>query len=153
MKPIPEGFELVPPRGGFTPGIADLYVKREGEGIVRGVRVEPRHLNVAGIAHGGFLATMMDSTFGNSLSHTGRRGFTVRLVTDYLSPAKRGDWLEGRARITRATQTLAFLEGELTVEGRVVIKGQAVFALRQKKGPADRWIQGPGSQSGATTEA
>ena len=150
MKPIPDGFEPVPPRGGFTPGIADLYVKREGEGIVRGVRVEPRHLNAAGIAHGGFLATMMDSTFGNSLAAAGRRGFTVRLVTDYLSPAKRGDWLEGRARITRATQTLAFVEGELTVEGRVVIKGQAVFALHQEKRAPRSVDQGPGSQSGAT---
>ena len=132
-KSVPDGFEPVPPRGGFTPGIAELYVKREGEGIVRGVRVEARHLNVAGIAHGGFLATMMDSTFGNSLGASGRRGFTVRLVTDYLSPAKRGDWLEGRARITRATATLAFMEGELTVDGRVVIKGQAVFALHRPR--------------------
>jgi len=145
MKPIPAGFEPVPPRGGFTPGIADLYVKREGEGIVRGVRVEPRHLNAAGIAHGGFLATMMDSTFGNTLGHLGRRGFTVRLVTDYVGPAKRGDWLEGRARVVRATQTLAFLEGELTVDGRVVLAGQAVFRLHQEKRSQSGGTRGPGS--------
>jgi uncharacterized protein (TIGR00369 family) len=135
-KEIPAGFELVTSRGAFTPGIADLYVKHEGDSIVRGVRVEARHLNAAGIAHGGFLATIMDSTFGNALVAAGRRGFTVRLVTDYLSPAKRGDWLEGRARIVRATKTLAFLEGELTVEGRVVISGQAVFRLHQHRLPS-----------------
>jgi acyl-coenzyme A thioesterase PaaI-like protein len=140
---IPEGFVPVEPHGRFTPGIAALYVKREGDGIVRGVRVEDRHLNAAGIAHGGFLATMMDSTFGNTLGAAGRRGFTVRLVTDYVGPAKRGDWLEGRARITRATATLAFLEGELTVGSRVVIKGQAVFALHQQKRSLGRADQGP----------
>jgi uncharacterized protein (TIGR00369 family) len=134
-KAPPPGFVPATSRGRFTREVAELWERPEGSSFVRGIRVEDRHLNAAGITHGGFLCTIMDTTFGSAVRHDldGRMGFTVRLVTDFLSPAKRGDWLEGRARVVRATSTLAFLEGELTVGSRTVMAGKAVFRLHDAR--------------------
>jgi uncharacterized protein (TIGR00369 family) len=130
---IPEGFVLDERHGAFTRHNGPYYVKNDGEGHVRGLRVLERHLNGAGIVHGGMLAGFMDSVLAQTVHRsTGRAGFTVRLVADFVGPAKRGDWLEGRARVIQQTRTLAFVEGELTVGRRQVMSATGVFRLSRR---------------------
>jgi len=127
----PEGFEPYVTRGQWGLNIGELWQKATEAGFVRAVRIDERHLNAAHIAHGGFLCTYMDSTLAKAIQHdcAGRTGFTVRMTTDFISPARRGDWLEGRARVTRETRQLAFVEGELSVGGRRVMTASGVFRL------------------------
>lgn len=134
MKPPadpPPGFEPYRTRGQWGLNIGDVWQKVDETGFVRAVRIDARHLNAAGIAHGGFLCTYMDSTLARAVQHDcqGRTGFTVRMTTDFIGPARPGDWLEGRAQVSRETRQLAFVEGELSVGGRKVMTGKGIFRL------------------------
>ncbi len=127
----PPGFEPYRTRGAWGTNLGEVWQKVDAGGFVRAVRVGAAHLNAAGIAHGGFLCTYMDSTLARAVQHDckGRTGFTVRMTTDFIGPARPGDWLEGRARVTRETRDLAFVEGELSVGGRKVMTGKGIFRL------------------------
>ena len=57
---------------------------------------------------------------------------TVRMNSDFLSSARPGEWLEGMARVTRATRSVAFCEAELYVGTRPVLKATGVFKLMQR---------------------
>ncbi|HYM32408.1 MAG TPA: PaaI family thioesterase [Candidatus Cybelea sp.] len=129
----PDGF--APTRQGqFSRHIGPYYEKRDGEGFVRGFRVQEKHLNAAGVVHGGMLTAFMDSLLGHTVFWaSGHSGRTVRLVADFVGPAKRGDWVEGRAKLIRATRTVAFVEGTLNVGGRQVMRADGVFRLSRRK--------------------
>ena len=51
---IPQGFEeLRRANSRFLSSLGPLYSKAEGSGVVIGLRLEERHLNTRGVAHGG----------------------------------------------------------------------------------------------------
>jgi acyl-coenzyme A thioesterase PaaI-like protein len=56
---------------------------------------------------------------------------TVRLTSDFLSIARPGDWVEGTARTTRVTRTMAFAEGEIRVGARLLFTASGVFKLME----------------------
>src|SRR3712207_8855227 len=58
-----------PPRSTLLPYTA-LFRSAEGEERVFGLRVEERHLNVAGKAHGGLLATLVDFSLGRAVARS-----------------------------------------------------------------------------------
>jgi len=53
---------------------------------------------------------------------------TVSLTTDYLGPAKEGDWLESTTRVERVAERMAFADCSLRVDGREIVRARAVFA-------------------------
>ena len=57
---------------------------------------------------------------------------TARMNSDFLSSARPGEWLEGTARVTRATSSVAFCEAELYVGSRSVLRATGVFKLMQR---------------------
>jgi acyl-coenzyme A thioesterase PaaI-like protein len=62
---VPAGFAPLTDAGAFVEQVGPLYA-REHDGVI-GVRVEARHLNLAGAAMGGFLATLVDVAFGRAI--------------------------------------------------------------------------------------
>lgn len=131
----PDGFVEQAPVSGFGRHNGPLYAKEiEGGGVIRAFHVLDRHLNSAGVVHGGMLATFMDMILADAVRRgCGRLGFTVRLVSDFQAPAKLGEWVEGQGILRRATRTLAFVDGYLRVGGRQVMTGQGIFALSAAK--------------------
>jgi uncharacterized protein (TIGR00369 family) len=130
---VPEGFVLDARHGRFSLHNGPYYVQGEGADLVHGLRVLDRHLNGAGVAHGGMLAAFMDMILARTaVRGSGRGGFTIRLVADYVGMARRGDWIEGRARMIRQTRTLAFVEGGLSVGRRPVLNASGVFRLSRR---------------------
>lgn len=134
---IPAGFTLVTHHAEYGRHNGPFWQKDEPDGsFVRAFRVLDRHLNRAKIVHGGMLATFVDMVLAQAVLKACRQpGFTVRLVTDYIGPAKQGDWLEGRARLLRRTQTLAFADAVLSVGGRRVVKASGVFRINTRVAP------------------
>mgnify|MGYP001547667601 FL=1 len=139
MKPdqtpdVPAGFQAVEQPPGFTRHNGPFYEKTDAHGQVRAFRVLERHLNRNGVVHGGMLAAFMDNVLAHAVHRSaGHPAYTVRMVTDFLHPARPGDWIEGRARVIRHTRTLAFVEGELSVGSRRVLAGTGVFRLDQRQ--------------------
>ena len=127
----PDGFEPYTGSGDFLDLIGPVYARGEGEGRVFGMRIEDRHRNVAGAAHGGLLATLVDFSLGRAINagSDADGAVTVSLTTDYLGPVKMGEWVEAHTEVERLGGRLAFADCSLRVGDREAVRGRAVFAL------------------------
>jgi uncharacterized protein (TIGR00369 family) len=126
---IPAGFVPLTDPGAFVEHVGPLYES----GAAIGVRIDARHLNVAGSAMGGFLATLVDTAFGRAIRAEAdgeARVATVSLTTDYLRPGVPGAWLEARAEVERLTGRLAFGDCSVRADGEEIVRARAVFAVR-----------------------
>lgn len=126
---VPEGFEPLEEGGSFIGLVGPVHFRGEGTDRVFGVRVEDRHRNAAGKAHGGFLATLVDFSLGRAVAAADSAGVTASLTTDYLKPVEVGDWVEAHTEVEKAGETLAFADCSLVVDGREVVRARAVFAV------------------------
>ncbi len=127
---VPAGFVLFTRKDEFLELIGPLYRKTEPDLPVFGLRADERHINSAGLVHGGVLTAILDVTMGETASAgTARDDFFLTLGLDcqFVAPGRLGDWIEGRAEITRMGKSIAFLSGKLTCEDRVLITGRAIF--------------------------
>jgi acyl-coenzyme A thioesterase 13 len=125
---MPASFAPVRDAGPFLDHVGP--VESDGETIA--LRIDGRHLNAAGTAQGGLLATLVDFALGRAIRAStdgDARLATVSLTTDYLGPAKEGDRVEARTEVERVGGKLAFADCSLTVEGREIVRGRAVFAV------------------------
>ena len=126
----PDGYVLSTSRGPYTTHNGPFYHKVTEEGFRHGVRVKKRHCNSRGITHGGMLMAFADGLLGTAVwRETQMVALTVRMNSDFLSSARPGEWLEGTARVTRATKSVAFCEAELFVGSRPVLKASGVFKI------------------------
>ena len=133
MAELSASFRPVPEPGPFLQHVGPVLA----DGDVLGLHVEAQHLNASGMAQGGLLATLVDFAMGRAIrasADEGRRAATVSLTTDFLGAAKEGDFVEARTEVERLGGTLAFADCSLTVEGREIVRGRAVFAVLDREG-------------------
>ncbi len=126
---------------GFAGLIGPLWVRKEGvfnEGVRKeaqawayGLLATADHLNPAGVVHGGLLTALLDHGLSAiAWQALDRRAcVTVQLDTHFLAPARAGQFLEVRGQLLRATSSLVFMRGELSVAGNVVATGAAVLKV------------------------
>lgn len=129
----PDGFQESTTRGPYTSHNGPFFHKTTDDGFWHGVRVQRRHCNSKGITHGGMLMAFADGLLGTAVYlETKTVALTARMNSDFLSSARPGEWLEGTARVTRATSSVAFCEAELYVGTRSVLRATGVFKLMQR---------------------
>jgi uncharacterized protein (TIGR00369 family) len=140
----PQGFKQIPPSAGnaFQTLVAQIWGQFDGKTAVFGFRVEERHANPLGSCHGGMLLTFADNYLPTviRLQEGTEDGFTptVSLTADFLAPAQRGQWVEGRGRLLQRTGRLLFVEGHISTRNTPVMRVSAIF----KRGkPGDRAIR------------
>ncbi len=132
---IPAGFVQFPFGEGehFLSLTGPLYVKRDDKKLVLGLRVESRHCNIAGICHGGMLMTFADMQLGLGAKFESEEdaGFapTVSMTGDFLSPAVKGSWIEGRTDLLRATRNFLFCQCIVTANGAPVMRASGIMKL------------------------
>ncbi|HEX8646118.1 MAG TPA: PaaI family thioesterase [Thermoleophilaceae bacterium] len=126
---VPDGFAPLEEGGPFIDLVGPVYARGEGAERVLALRIEDRHRNIAGKAHGGLLATLVDFSLGRAVAEADAAGVTVSLTTDYLKAVEPGDWVEAHTEVEKAGETLAFADCSLTVDGREVVRARAVFAV------------------------
>jgi uncharacterized protein (TIGR00369 family) len=130
--PVPEGWTPLGQSSAYVRLLGPLYVKDGGDHRVIAMRVEEKHLNTRGIAHGGMLVSLADTALGVVL-HLSERPprpmVTVSLSVDFASAARLGDWVEAHVEILRSGRQLAFANCRLVVEGRMVLRASGVFAI------------------------
>jgi len=116
-RPTPDLFRAAR-RGGFHHEVGFRVVpERSGRGYctVTG-RVEPRHLNINSIVHGGVYATILDTAMGGavlSLLTEDETAATTSLYVEYLRAAREGEVLIARGHVLRRGRHIAFAEGGL----------------------------------------
>jgi acyl-CoA thioesterase len=117
------------------------------------VTIDETHLRTMGIAHGGLVATMLDSCLGCAcwtLAPPENHVVTVQLNINYIRPAWLGEILTARAEVRHAGQMTAVSRGEIrTKEGALVASATGTFMylpipggakpLMEKRDELERW--------------
>jgi len=139
---IPAGFQQLKGVGPFLAQLGPLYLKKDGEGMIIGLRIEERHNNTRDIAHGGMLVTLADTALGIVLAYSctpPQPMVTVNLSTDFLESARPGDWVEAHVDILRVGHRLAYAICYLVVEERRILRASGVFALMPRVKPQEKF--------------
>lgn len=129
---IPQGYELITRSCPYWDLVGPFYAKPvEGGGAHIGLRVEPKHGNMRGVAQGGLIATLADIALGFNIAAAGEgretRIATVNLTTDFVGAAKIGEWLEARVDVQRVGR-LSFANTYIHVGERRIARVSGVFS-------------------------
>ena len=131
MSLAPPGFKethLVDP---FERHIGPIFESGEKGAKRFGIRIDKRHLNMNGVVHGGLLMTFADATLGqaawDACDHA--NVVTLNMQSQFLGPAKEGDWIEVAPVLTRRTRALLFFRGDFTVGGQPVYSVSSVWKI------------------------
>ncbi len=135
-KDIPAGFEPINSSNNFGSRNGPLFEKKNVDGTwVRGFVVSENHINQANVLHGGMLMTFADIVLARGVMDSFDPPFvTVRLTTDFISPALQGNWVEGKAQVTGEQNELVTVQGQFTTRGKIVGTATAVFKLLRPRG-------------------
>ncbi len=118
----------------FTDDVGPFYRRFENDDMLIGLRIEPRHANRHGLAHGGVLMTFADALIGRTARRKAVYGsVTLRMVGNFIAAPRVGDWVEGRCRITRIDGPLIYLTGTATSRDRLLLAANAVFSMVEER--------------------
>lgn len=98
--------------------------------------VDERHMNGAGVFHGGCMSTLLDTALAHAAIYCTvpgnyRSGATVTLTVNFIAPVLMGSRVTVRSRKTGGGRTLFMSVAEAVDEtGRIVASGQAVGRYR-----------------------
>jgi uncharacterized protein (TIGR00369 family) len=129
---IPEGFERQPRRSNFIELIGPLYTKTDERGLVLGLVVEEKHVNLRGWVHGAVACALLDVVCARNVAGSTDPPtpvVTANLGVDFIAPARAGDWVEASASVTRLGRRLAFCTGKLVTGEKTIAQATAVFAV------------------------
>ena len=97
-----DNFEQISTKSGFMKHNGGLLVKKISENEFQfKAKVTSNHLNRAGITHGGYIASIIDSGCG-SAAHRSVENIpcvTISLEIKFIAPTKEGDEILGTATI------------------------------------------------------
>lgn len=128
----PPGFHPFDHQRYFYNSVGPMFVRYMGGRVNFGFRVMEKHVNAAGIGHGGMLFTVMDIQLGLGANvDTGVKGFTitVSMTADFVGPVRLGQWVQAENTIVRQTRSLIFNEGRLTADGEILLRANAVLKI------------------------
>jgi len=132
LPDIPEGFVPISLQDNFDATVGPFLCKPERDGLRLGMLLEPRHGNPMGIAHGGCLVTLADMVMGVGCGYATGVLWphpTITLNCDFVRGARIGDWVEGKARLTRRTQNFCFCSCDLISAGEIALAASGVFKV------------------------
>ncbi len=75
--------------------------------------VEKRHLNGAGLPHGGMYITLADSVFGAATRYIDTAMVTLGTSMEYIASAKQGDTLTCRCTLVAASRRVPHFEARI----------------------------------------
>ena len=98
--------------------------------------IKENHLNTAGIAHGGFIAALIDAGAGTAAhrSANGSPCVTISLELKFISTVKLGQELIGTTKIQKKTKSMVFLTCELKVVDKIVATASGVWKILKLPG-------------------
>ena len=130
-------FEQISLKPGFMKHNGGLLFKTISENEYEfKATVKENHLNAAGIAHGGFIATFVDAGAGTAAHRVADQNpcVTISLELKFISAVKLGQEIVGKTKIQKKTKTMVFLTCELTVANKIVATASGVWKILKLTG-------------------
>jgi uncharacterized protein (TIGR00369 family) len=113
----------------------ELVSASRGE-VVMALDAKPEQLNLAGVLHGGMIATLADSATGlavRTMIEPGRRHVTVQLDVHYLAPGSPGR-VTAHATTVRVGSQIAYAEADVRdVRGRLIARATSTIAITRER--------------------
>lgn len=133
--PAPEGWRHTPHFDPFEAHIGPFFERFDGGRREMGFYVDERHTNVAGFAHGGMLMTFADACLGFAIWDQTSQAMcvTVRQQTQFIGPARVGDFVVCRPDVQRLTRELVFVRGDFYAGETLVFSANAVWKMLRVK--------------------
>lgn len=131
MTEVPAGFEPLFRTSPFLEMLGPFFCRRTKNALVIGLRVEDKHTNARGTAHGGLLLTLADIALGYTAAFSADPPLsltTANISADLAGHARVGDWVEAHVDIQKIGSRLVFANAYLLVGSERVARASAVFA-------------------------
>ena len=95
------------------------------------IEVQTIHLNTGKIAHGGFLSTIADTSMGTAAHKIAgnKRCVTINLNVKFISAALLGDKLLGKIKILKKTNTLIFINCDISNKKDIVASASGTWKI------------------------
>lgn len=119
----------------YTDLIGDILVKRKDGARVYGFRIEGKHDNSTGRAHGGLIMSFCDEAMGIE-AHDPKSDdifFTVNFECQFISGAMIGEFLELTVERSGAGRSIVFMRGTCRAGDRLVATCTGVWKRSSKK--------------------
>ena len=132
---MPKDFEQL----SIKPG----YIKHNGGLLFREISkkeyefkttIKENHLNAAGITHGGYIASIIDSGAGTGAHRVANNlpCVTISLDINFIGTSKLGDEVIGFAKIQKKTKSLVFLICHLECNGKMIASASGIWKIMGK---------------------
>ena len=132
---MPKDFEQL----SIKPG----YIKHNGGLLFREISkkeyefkttIKKNHLNAAGITHGGYIASIIDSGAGTGAHRVANNlpCVTISLDINFIGTSKLGDEVIGFAKIQKKTKSLIFLICHLECNGKMIASASGIWKIMEK---------------------
>jgi uncharacterized protein (TIGR00369 family) len=134
FDPAAQGWEAIVNHTAFGDLVGPIWKRPEGEPLRFGFVVAPKHLNRAGILHGGMLMTAADQVMAMTARATSnaKRHATIELNIQFVDGVKLGEFVEAEAEVVRATRSLVFMRGTMHVGNRTVASTNGIWKIIEK---------------------
>lgn len=138
IDPATEGWKKHDGKG-FLGLVGPLWSRREDDHWAYAFVASEQHVNAAGVVHGGLLVSLADQAMSMVVWEAMDRApcVTVQLDTHFLMATRPGDFIQARARVARATRSLAFAQASLAVGDEPVLLASGVWKVTAPARGAD----------------
>ena len=134
VPPPPAGYEVMQGRGAFTTHNGPYFYRLSDDTVEQAFYALTRHCNGVGLIHGGMLSAFLDGVLAGAAGRsTGSTPVTIHLSVDFLDMGRRGEWVFGEGKLTRATTDIAFVEGRAFTGTRTLARATGVFKLMKRR--------------------
>ena len=99
--------------------------------------IKKKHLNKAGITHGGYIASIIDAGAGTGAHRSANNQPCVTVVLDikFIGPTKIGDVINGFTKIQKKTKSMVFLICYLKCNKKIIASASGIWKILKKPIP------------------
>ena len=96
--------------------------------------IKENHLNTAGITHGGYIATIIDSGAGTGANRVSNdsKCVTISLDIKFIGTTKLGDEIIGFVKILKRTKSMVFLICHLKNNEKIIASASGIWKILKK---------------------
>ena len=100
-------------------------------------KIEKKHLNMAGITHGGYISSIIDAGAGTGAhrSTNGKPCVTGSLDIKFIGSTVLGDEIIGFTKIQKITNSMVFLICHLECKGKIIATASGIWKILKKPLP------------------
>ena len=128
-------FEQISIKPGFMKHNGGLLFKEISENEYEfKTTIEENNLNTAGITHGGYIASIIDSGAGTGAYRAANNSMCVTISLDikFIGATKLGDEIIGFVKILKRTKSMVFLICHLKSNEKIIASASGIWKILNK---------------------